>query len=97
VGRVRRFLAAHLDAWGLLELSDNAELVVSELFTNAVTHAHSPYGDGISTRFERLASGVRIEVQDASERRPVRREVPGDAVSGRGLFLVDALTGGQWG
>jgi len=90
-------LAVRLVGWGLPELVDSAELVVSELVTNAVAHAHPPYGGGITTRFERLASGVRIEVYDASDRRPERREASGDEVSGRGLVWVDALTGGRWG
>src|SRR5690349_13952702 len=75
VGGVRRLLAARLVVWGLSELSDSAGLVVSELFTNAVVHAHSPYGGVVTTRFERLVSGVRIEVHDSSERRPGRREI----------------------
>ena len=97
VGRVRQFLAEHLLAWGLPELVDSAELVLSELFTNALTHANPPYGNVITTRFERLASGVRIEVHDACPLKPERRQAADDEVSGRGLVLVAALTGGQWG
>ncbi|WP_328472611.1 ATP-binding protein [Streptomyces sp. NBC_00448] len=95
--RARQFLAQHLDAWGLPHLKDSAQVVVCELVTNAVTHAHPPYGNLIATRFERLASGVRIEVHDASDAKPEHREASPDDESGRGLGLVDALTGGQWG
>lgn len=97
VGRARRFLAWHLDAWGLSQLGDAAELVVSELVTNAVKHAHPPYGHLIATRFERLACGVRIEVHDANSLKPERRALSMDSESGRGLAMVDALTGGHWG
>lgn len=97
VGGARRFLAEHLSAWGLPHLTDQAELIVSELVTNAVNHAHPPQGHLILTRFERLACGVRIEVHDSSHSKPERREAAGDAESGRGLLLVEALTGGQWG
>jgi anti-sigma regulatory factor (Ser/Thr protein kinase) len=97
VGRARQFLARHLDAWGLQQLTDSAELVVSELVTNAVRHAHPPYGNVISTRFERLESGVRIEVHDANNSKPEPREASAEEESGRGLGLVDALTGGHWG
>lgn len=97
VGRARRLLAQHLGAWGMPQLADAAEVVLSELVTNSVRHARSPQGHLIGTRFERLACGVRIEVHDANERKPERREASADAEFGRGLVLVDALTGGQWG
>lgn len=97
VGRARRFLAGHLSAWGLPHLTDTAELIVSELVTNAVTHAQPPYGHLVATRLERLGCGVRIEVHDSNDSRPERREASADEESGRGLDLVDVLTGGQWG
>ena len=97
VGKARRLLARSLDAWNLGHLADAAELVVSELLTNSVRHAREPRGHVIGTRFERLQSGVRIEVHDASDGKPERREASCDAESGRGLALVDAITGGCWG
>jgi histidine kinase-like protein len=97
VGRARRFLTRHLHAWGLPHLTDSAALIVSELVTNAVTHAHPPYGHLISLRIERLERGVRIEVHDSSEHEPEPREASAYAESGRGLNLVDTLTGGHWG
>ena len=97
VRRARQFLARHLDVWGLPQLKDGALVVMSELVTIAVTHAHPPYGNLISTRFERLASGVRIEVHDSSDNKPERRDASSEEESGRGLALVDTLTGGHWG
>jgi hypothetical protein len=97
VGRARRLLADHLSAWGLPHLTENAGLIVSELVTNAVAHVHPPYGRLISTRFERLECGVRIEVHDSGDGKPERREASGAEESGRGLRLVDVLTGGNWG
>jgi anti-sigma regulatory factor (Ser/Thr protein kinase) len=97
VGRARRLLAEHLVAWGLSHVLDEAEVILSELVTNAITHAHSPYGNLIATRFERLADGVRIEVHDAGEGKPEVRDARAEEESGRGLGLVDALTGGAWG
>ncbi|WP_327288600.1 ATP-binding protein [Streptomyces sp. NBC_01198] len=96
--RVRRLLVWHLAAWGLQDLADVAELVVSELVTNAVQHAHGPEDTLLETRFERLPGGdLRIEVHDANENKPELRQPSADAESGRGLALVDALTGGRWG
>ncbi|CAG6398345.1 helix-turn-helix domain-containing protein [Streptomyces cocklensis] len=96
--RVRRLLVWHLAAWGLKGLADVAELVVSELVTNAVQHAHGPEDTLVETRFERLRDGgLRIEVHDANEDKPELRRPSADAESGRGLELVDALTGGRWG
>lgn len=97
VGGARRLLARQLDAWGLAHLADAAELVVSELVTNSVRHAREPRGRLIGTRFERLEGGVRIEVHDANGNRPECREASAEAECGRGLALVDVLTGGQWG
>jgi serine/threonine-protein kinase RsbW len=97
VGRARRLLADSLDAWGLAQLTDTATLLVSELMTNSVRHARRPGGRLIGTRFERLVSGVRIEVHDAGDTKPECREASTDEESGRGLALVDSLTGGHWG
>lgn len=97
VGRARRLLSDHLSVWGLPQLTAAAELIVSELVTNAMAHAHPPYGHLICTRFERLECGIRIEVHDSSEGKPELREASEDEESGRGLGLVDVLTGGRWG
>lgn len=98
VGAARRLLLRHLGAPDLKALADTAELVVSELVTNAVRHAHGPRDRLIQTRFERLPDAtLRIEVHDANAARPVREEPSADAERGRGLALVDALTHGRWG
>ncbi|HEY5834572.1 ATP-binding protein [Streptomyces sp.] len=97
VPQARHELRRELDSWGLNRVADSAELVLCEVLTNAVRHARAPRDRLIETRFERLRGGVRIEVHDANETKPVRREAPADADSGRGLALIDALTGGRWG
>ncbi|WP_225844760.1 ATP-binding protein [Streptomyces sp. HPF1205] len=98
VARARRELVDALTAWGLPELRDAAELVLSELVTNAVRHARSPRGRLIETRVRRLPDGrVRIEVHDANTDLPVPRASSDTDEGGRGLQLVDALTAHQWG
>jgi anti-sigma regulatory factor (Ser/Thr protein kinase) len=86
-----------MEAWGLAELADAAELVLSELFTNAVRHARRPRGRRIATCYRRVPGGVCIEVHDACDTWPELRKAEDDEESGRGLALVDALTGARWG
>lgn len=86
-----------LSKWGLSEIRDPAELVLSELMSNAVRHARSPRGRKIQTRYQLMTGGVRIEVHDAGDAWPVLREPGLDAEAGRGLALIDALTQTRWG
>jgi anti-sigma regulatory factor (Ser/Thr protein kinase) len=76
--------------WGLAEHADLAELIVSELATNAIRH-----GDGIvhvCVSFARC--DLRVEVHDgAAGRWPVRRQAAAEDESGRGLALLDSLIG----
>lgn len=97
VARARHELRRALTAWELPELADAAELVLSELLTNSLRHAQFPREHRIGTRYERIGTELRIEVHDASETWPVLQKPAPDAVSGRGLALVDAVTGGRWG
>ena len=60
--------------------------------TNAILHATAP----VQITIQVSDSGVRIEVADGSDRPPVRPVENVDAMTGRGLALVTALTK-QWG
>ncbi|MEC3995889.1 ATP-binding protein [Actinacidiphila sp. DG2A-62] len=93
----RQELRQQLEAWGLSRLAETAELVLSELFGNAVRHAFPPRRRQIDTRYERALGGVRIEVHDANENWPELRKATADEECGRGLLLVDELTGSRWG
>lgn len=97
VPRARRKLAEALDGWGLKDIAATATLVLSELVTNAVTHSHAR-GHLVQTRFIRTDRGVRLEVHDASRALPIKQRARDDAEEGRGLALVEALTGPEcWG
>lgn len=86
-GKVR----ATLDDWGLGELSFTAELLVSELVTNALR-----YGTGVvGLRLLRDRSLV-IEVYDDSEALPRARRAADDDENGRGLQVVQRLAK-RWG
>ncbi|HEX4430881.1 MAG TPA: ATP-binding protein [Frankiaceae bacterium] len=69
-----------------------AELLVSELVTNAVAHAHSAPVMRIDVR----GDAVQVAVQDASPGPVEIRDAPHDAPNGRGLLLVDSLAA-SWG
>ncbi|MFI0894975.1 ATP-binding protein [Streptomyces sp. NPDC020983] len=97
--RARRLLVAQLAEWGVDgAVSATAELLLSELVTNAVRHAVRPAGRLVAVDVE-LAPGrlLRVEVADACEAPPVPRPADApDAEGGRGLLLVEALSA-HWG
>lgn len=97
-GLARSFVRHTLRAWRLGRLLDDAELVASELVTNAVKAATAPApADLRSTPLvvvELRADGdvLRIAVKDSDRGRPALQEAADDAEGGRGLFLVQALS-----
>jgi GAF domain-containing protein len=91
VQHARRWAADSLEGTPYAELVPDAELVVSELVTNALLHGSSP----VTVRVE-VNGVVRIEVSDASRVAPVRGFARTDAMTGRGLSLVAALAR-DWG
>jgi anti-sigma regulatory factor (Ser/Thr protein kinase) len=96
---------AVLTEWGLHELAEPAELIVSELVTNAVRASTSPEGhpryDGAGLPVVVLRLGtdytrVLIEVWDVIPGAPVTGRPGPDDESGRGLVLVEAVCD-RWG
>jgi len=85
--RARALTRQALGNWGLAEHSDLAELVVSELVTNAVCHGLGP----ISLRLSYGGNRLRTEVHDRGAGRPVRKHATIEDESGRGLELLDSL------
>jgi anti-sigma regulatory factor (Ser/Thr protein kinase) len=90
--RARRFVSDTLRAWGCADAIADAELLVSELVTNAVLHARS----ATSVTIERDGATVRISVCDDSPTRPRLRNYGPEAVTGRGLVIVDRIAQ-RWG
>ncbi|MGA5819495.1 ATP-binding protein [Kitasatospora sp. NPDC094028] len=76
--------------------SDVAELLLGELFTNAVQHSDAPDDRLIEIRFAVTNHLLRLEVHDAGSGRPSLRAVSPDDECGRGLFLVNELST-RWG
>ena len=88
-----------LAEWGMSALSEAADVIVTELVTNAVQTSRCHTGPA-QLGFRMSVSGprVRIEVWDTAPGRPrLRTDVAALDESGRGLQLVDALSGGRWG
>jgi anti-sigma regulatory factor (Ser/Thr protein kinase) len=98
-GHVRAVTAG----WGLSSLSGTAELLVSELVTNAVKASRRLLASEgpafVPVVLLALASdqtSLVIRVWDASGSMPVRTQAGPDEEAGRGLLLVEAL-GSEWG
>ena len=89
-------LRRYLRASGAEELSDSATLLLSELLTNAVRHAHVSPGREIETAFDVTKERLRVEVSDASNEVPRLRHPKEDDEEGRGLALV-AMLAARWG
>ncbi|WP_328535487.1 SpoIIE family protein phosphatase [Streptomyces sp. NBC_00344] len=91
VGRARDLANEQLHTWNMDEMSFTTELVVSELVTNAVTHADGP----LSLRLIRDRT-LLCEVADAGHTSPHLRHSAEDDEGGRGLFIVAQLVQ-RWG
>ena len=84
------------------DTAETAELLVSELVTNAVRFAGNPtrtlrYSERanaslISLSIRHFREGLLIEVYDTDSNPPTRSHTDDYAESGRGLMLVDALS-----
>jgi anti-sigma regulatory factor (Ser/Thr protein kinase) len=99
VGASRKMVGAALQTWDLDDsVASDAALTVSELATNSVLHAGTPF----SITVRRLGLGVRIEVRDGNDHLPVVGvSKPEDllanrSMTGRGLAMV-AASSDRWG
>jgi anti-sigma regulatory factor (Ser/Thr protein kinase) len=91
--RARRFVSDALQAWGISsDTIADAVLLVSELVTNALLHARS--APSVEVTHRELV--IRCDVTDSSPLVPRRRHYANDAVTGRGMALVEALAT-RWG
>jgi signal transduction histidine kinase len=83
----RAAVARAVDELKLEPLSDDLQLVVSELVTNAIRHAAPP----VELEIEADEDTVTVAVADGSLGRPQPREPSLEAEGGRGLLLIDLL------
>ncbi|MCF3184924.1 SpoIIE family protein phosphatase [Streptomyces polychromogenes] len=92
VADARRYTTDQLTAWELDEASFVAELVVSELVTNAIRYGEPP----IQLRLIHENETLICEVSDASSTAPHMRRARTFDEGGRGLLLVAQLAQ-RWG
>ena len=92
VGRARAVVREQLHDWGLERLADNAELMVSELVTNALRHSHSR---PVELRLVR-GDTLLCEVDDDDHDLPTLLNAGPADESGRGLRVVSVLAR-EWG
>ncbi|MEU1281991.1 ATP-binding protein [Streptomyces sp. NPDC005805] len=95
VAGLRHVTRLHLEAWGLPDTVQAAQLCVSELSTNVIKHV----GVGTPATLALSMSGtrLRIEVHDPDcLSLPTCRASGRDEEGGRGLALVDAVSE-SWG
>ena len=91
VAQARRFTRDTLERWGLTSLIGTAELLVSELVTNALLHTASP------VRLRLIRDRIlTLEVADRDNRTPKLRRVDAFDEGGRGMVLVNDLAH-RWG
>ncbi len=90
-GRARRLARRSLARWGMEDLTDSVELLVSEVVTNAVRYATKP----VTLRLLRT-DVLRCEVGDDVPQLPRLRQARATDEGGRGLYLVNRLAR-RWG
>ncbi|MEO6712143.1 MAG: ATP-binding protein [Mycobacteriales bacterium] len=89
----RRFVGDMLRRWHFDSAVERAQLLTSELVTNAVLHA----GTEVQVVLEAYADTVHVEVIDLTHVPPVARYTPYDDLqTGRGLLLLDSVAS-SWG
>jgi anti-sigma regulatory factor (Ser/Thr protein kinase) len=90
--RARTIAREQLEASCSSDAIEVIALLVTELVTNAILHARTPFQLTLESR----PHAVRICVEDQSEEQPTLRRYDSDAVTGRGLALVEQLAS-SWG
>ena len=89
---------AALGLRGLGEYADDAEIITSELVTNAVQHACANGTQTIGVTLTQAGSpaAVTVAVSDSSPHGPIKRDTAAGSEQGRGLQIVEALSA-HWG
>jgi anti-sigma regulatory factor (Ser/Thr protein kinase) len=96
-GRARKCLLTHLDHRISARRASDVALIVSELVTNSVVHAHVGPGQHLFLDTARVGDHLRIAVVDPGcELEPRMRPLDHGTPGGLGLRLVDQISS-AWG
>jgi anti-sigma regulatory factor (Ser/Thr protein kinase) len=91
--QARSLVTGALRSWSVPEATvSNVEIAVSELVSNAVEHGVGQ----IDLELDLAGARLLLRVRDGEASAPVRRTVDEQAVRGRGLLIVEALST-SWG
>ncbi|MFF9076079.1 ATP-binding protein [Streptomyces sp. NPDC014872] len=97
IGLLRHDLVDLLRTSGLGHLADDFVLGAQELMANAVVHGCRRVHDGtIAVSVSCDGQRIRFKVQDPSDEQPRVRAAADEAMSGRGMLIVEALAD-RWG
>ncbi|MEX0864142.1 MAG: ATP-binding protein [Acidimicrobiia bacterium] len=91
VPEARRFVLNAAGS-GYTQVDERLSALVSELATNAILHARTPF----RVKVWRDGSRTRVSVSDHSTSGPITREYAPSQPTGRGLMIVESLAD-RWG
>jgi anti-sigma regulatory factor (Ser/Thr protein kinase) len=74
-------------------LIDDGVAIVGELVANAIVHGRPP----VELQLQPDSGGVKLQVVDLGAGEPVSRSVSLQSPGGRGLLVVSAYSGANWG
>lgn len=96
--KARRLTRDHLARWHMEDLTDDAQAIASELAANAIA-AVPPGSPGLCLIFaiHHRPPELRIIMWDNGPGQPRPATPRPDAETGRGLAIIDHLTGRNWG
>ena len=90
--QARSFVRSVLEEWGVDQpVIEDAELLVTEVVTNAVIHAQT----NITLEVSRRSDDLLFEVSDLDGHHVTRRQPTERESTGRGMYLVDSLAS-EW-
>ena len=89
-GVARSFVGQCLRHWGYESIIPDAELLTSEVVTNAVVHAGGP----VVVEVDDLADSVVVVVEDSAAALPLQRSPGPLDDGGRGLQILGVLASG---